>query len=442
MKLFFTIALWASLSAATPAPVCQADKCFPILKLNPPLAKLATTICQKLIRSTPPATLIKTATTTITTTTTPAAPINTITATNSITVTTEVVCTTTVTVAESLTTSYAFTQQHVVKKRQDLAFAAMGAGCSEKSMALTAKISKACSCFLTPTATTTATATVTSTSVLGTPPAVITTVTTIVAVTTQSCTSTVTSTVTNADGGGSLTCGAPVAAYTSGSISCNRPAPAGQTDGRLRIEGNDNEGTVFEGCIISGPHDVTTPSGGTHKCDGTNNGANPNPGTTSIGKIDDAAKAFGFTFDGSWSDRFQDFFITRINQADSTASGNQFWGVLQDRVFTPVGGCEVQARPGVEDLWAWNAFNVNYFLGISPQYASVPPGSSVTVTITGTNGDNGNANPISGAVLSGQGTSDGNGQVTFQAPTTRGCYVYKATMSNSVRSNAFYLSVF
>jgi len=438
MKLYLTIALWAGLSAATPAPVCQADKCFPILKLNPPLAKLATTICQKLIRSTPPATLTKTATTTITTTSTPVAPFNTVTATASITVTTGYVCTTTVSTQEPLTTSYAFTQQHVIKKRQDLAFAAMEAGCSEKSVALTAKISRACSCFLTPTATRTATATVTSTSVLGIPPAVITTVTTTTTATAQLCTSTVTETV---GGGGSMTCGAPVSAYTSGSISCNRPAPAGKTDGRLRIEGNGNEGTIFEGCIISGPHDVTTPAGGTHKCDGTNNGANPTPGTTSIGKIDDAAKAFGFTFDGSWSSQFDDFFITRINQADSSVGGNQFWGVLQDRTFTPAGGCEVQARPGVEDLWAWNAFSVNFFLGISPQYAAVPPGSPVTVTITGSDGS-GNVSPISGAELSGRGTSDANGQVAFQAPNERGCYVYKATRADSIRSNAFYLSVF
>jgi hypothetical protein len=95
------------------------DKRFPILKLNPPLAKLATTICQKLIRSTPPATLTKTATTTITTTSTPVAPVNAVTAIASVTVTTGYVCTMTVT-QEPLTTSYAFTQKHVIKKRQDL----------------------------------------------------------------------------------------------------------------------------------------------------------------------------------------------------------------------------------------------------------------------------------------------------------------------------------
>jgi hypothetical protein len=161
-----------------------------------------------------------------------------------------------------------------------------------------------------------------------------------------------------------MTCGAPVATYTSGSISCNRPAPVGQTDGRFRIEGNDDEGTIFEGCIISGPETVTTPSGGSHLCDGTNNNANLSPGATLTTQINDASILFGdFSFDGTYSSQFQDFFITRIGQSSQT--GSQFWGLLVDRVFTPAGGCQTQAEPGKEGLWAYDAFSKNAFLKVS-----------------------------------------------------------------------------
>ena len=63
----------------------------------------------------------------------------------------------------------------------------------------------------------------------------------------------------------------------------------------LRIEGSTN--TIFEGPVVTRGHDVTTPSGGTHKCDGTNNNANPFPGPTCTSALDDAAKLNDFTFD-------------------------------------------------------------------------------------------------------------------------------------------------
>jgi hypothetical protein len=166
-----------------------------------------------------------------------------------------------------------------------------------------------------------------------------------------------------------MTCGAPVATYTSGSISCTSPASPEETNGRFRIEGTDSEGTIFEGCIISRPETVTTPSGGSHLCDGTNNNANPSPGATLTTQINDAANLVGdFDFDGTYSSQFQDFFITRIGQSSQTSS--QFWGLLVDRVFTPAGGCQTQVEPGKEGLWAYDAFNKNAFLKVSSCLAS------------------------------------------------------------------------
>ena len=54
----------------------------------------------------------------------------------------------------------------------------------------------------------------------------------------------------------------------------------------LRVEGPDK--TVFDGPVTTDGHSVTTDKGGTHECDGTNNGAYPEPGPTATGALDDA----------------------------------------------------------------------------------------------------------------------------------------------------------
>ena len=64
----------------------------------------------------------------------------------------------------------------------------------------------------------------------------------------------------------------------------------------LRIEGATD--TIYEGKIGTAPGLVTTPSGGTHECDGTNNNANPNPGSTATTALQSAAGICGFGFDG------------------------------------------------------------------------------------------------------------------------------------------------
>ena len=92
----------------------------------------------------------------------------------------------------------------------------------------------------------------------------------------------------------------------------------------LRVEGLTD--TAYEGPINSGPRNITTASGGTHLCDGTNNGANPQPGNTPTDALDAAAKLAGFTYDGTFDPEFDDFFITTINGDTETAT--EFWGIL------------------------------------------------------------------------------------------------------------------
>ena len=64
----------------------------------------------------------------------------------------------------------------------------------------------------------------------------------------------------------------------------------------LRIEGAEK--TIFEGSVTTIGHNVTTASGGTHMCDGTNNAANPTPGPTCTSALASAAKVHKFDFDG------------------------------------------------------------------------------------------------------------------------------------------------
>jgi hypothetical protein len=158
-------------------------------------------------------------------------------------------------------------------------------------------------------------------------------------------------------------CGVPIQYYTSGTVTCSNTSPSPSSNALLRIEGNDSEGTIFEGCIVSSPRQVTTPSGSTHQCDGTNNSANPSPGTTPTDQIDEAAKRIGFTYDGSYDNTFSDYFITRIGQLSQTST--QFWGLLRNEQFTPVGGCQQIVGNGDRTLWAFDVFNKAYILKVS-----------------------------------------------------------------------------
>ena len=302
-------------------------------------------------------------------------------------------------------------------------------------------MSSACSCFLKPT-TKTATQTVTV-SVTASTLAPVTTTSTYKAssdTTTTVCTQSTTTYVYT----GQASCGiaSPTIASTSGQISCTAPAPAGQTNGLLRVEGGD-EGTIFEGCISSGPTIVTTPSGGAHQCDGTNDNSNPSPGATCTTQLQSAAQRNGFGFDGTYSQDFQDYFITSIDATTQTSS--QFFGLLQDRVFTAVGGCQQEIAPGgtQETLWAFDAFNANAFLSVAPDYRVVTSDTrTVQITVTGDDGKGGSA-PYGGAAVAGGGigTSAADGTISITVPTAPGCYQYKATAANALRSNAFYLTV-
>lgn len=199
----------------------------------------------------------------------------------------------------------------------------------------------------------------------------------------------------------------------------------------LRIEGFTN--TIYEAPIFSGPRNITTASGGTHPCDGTNNGANPTPGNTPTDALDAASKLAKFPFDGTYSTTFEDYFITSIGT--STQTTDKFWGILVNYQFTPVGGCQFKLKPGDQVLWAFDAFSKTAFLKVEPSAITAKKGQTKTVTVT----DGKTGAPAQGAVINGV-TTDANGKaiLTFPKP---GVFTYKATRSDAIRSNALLVVV-
>jgi hypothetical protein len=199
-------------------------------------------------------------------------------------------------------------------------------------------------------------------------------------------------------------------------------APVGVT---TRVEGAST--TILEVPVTSDGHDVTTPSGGTHPCDGTNNGAFPSPVPTPTAALDDAARANGVSWDADWFPSFSDFIVRRV--ANESATSSQFWGLIVNGKFSSSGGCQVKLNQGDEVLYAFDAFSKTAVLRLAgPGTATVGQPMNVTVT------DTESASPAANATVSGATTgADGVATVTF---SQEGVYRLKAERSDAVRSNA------
>ncbi|GAW14188.1 hypothetical protein ANO14919_035850 [Xylariales sp. No.14919] len=234
-------------------------------------------------------------------------------------------------------------------------------------------------------------------------------------------------------------CGVSFTAYptasTSGLVTCPSTVPTPSSNARLRIEGNDAEGTIFEDCVVAGPRKVSTPSGGTHECDGTNDGANLTPGTVPTAQLDAAAQLAGFSYDGTYTPAYEDYFITRIGA--SAQNGAQYWGVSVNGQLTPVGGCQFEVGNGDSTLFAFDAFNKVSYLKLTPEFAVAEAGSG-TVTVTVTDSLTGDSEV--GARVGDQYTGV-NGDAAIAVPNQPGCYKFKATRPGALRSNTFYLTV-
>lgn len=195
-------------------------------------------------------------------------------------------------------------------------------------------------------------------------------------------------------------------------------ATAAPTAVNLRIEGTS--GTVFDGPVTTDGKQITTSSGGTHKCDGTNGGANPTPGPTPTTALDDASKTGAYTWDGRFFGSFDDYLVERIGSEVNGGPPNYpSWGVFLNGIATQAGGCQVRIGAGDEVLWAYDAFSkagVSKLTG--PEAVATGQPAQVKVTDGTTNA------PLSGASV-GSATTDPNGfaTLTFDRP---GVYRLKA----------------
>jgi len=194
----------------------------------------------------------------------------------------------------------------------------------------------------------------------------------------------------------------------------------------LRVEGADR--TIFEGPVLTRGHNITTASGGSHRCNGLNNNENSKPGPTCTSALDDASRSHNrFTYDGTFFAEFEDYFITRIGTSAQTST--QFWGLLLNFQFTPVGGCQQEVKNGQEVLWAFDAFNKQYFLKASGPLLVQKNKPTKYHVVDGTTG-----NSVAGATLGGAST-DANGEATLTF-NSFGEHTLKAEHPNGIRSNA------
>jgi hypothetical protein len=207
-------------------------------------------------------------------------------------------------------------------------------------------------------------------------------------------------------------------------------AEAAPVSVNLRVEGQSR--TIFDGPVTTDGHTITTPSGGTHPCDGTNNGAHPGPVPTATAALDDGARLNNLTWDAAWFDSFQDYAVNRV--ADESATSSQFWGYAVNFKFASVGGCQMRVNQGDEVLWIFDAFSKTNVLKLAGPGAATT-GAPVTVQVT----DGGDGSPQAGASVGGAQTgADGRATLSF---ADAGVHRLKAERAGSVRSNTITLCV-
>ncbi|MER5872742.1 DUF4430 domain-containing protein [Streptomyces sp. NPDC002044] len=140
---------------------------------------------------------------------------------------------------------------------------------------------------------------------------------------------------------------APAVAQAKATPNTNAPVKVS-----LSVQGPN--GLLFKGKIKTKGHDVTTATGGTHTCDGTNGGANPTAVPTATAALDDAARKRHFTWDGTWYASFDDFSVDTIKQV--SGGGVAYWNISVNGTPTPVGGCQFKLKAGDKVAFTWTSF--------------------------------------------------------------------------------------
>ncbi len=172
-------------------------------------------------------------------------------------------------------------------------------------------------------------------------------------------------------------------------------AVAAPADVHVRIEGADS--TLFDRSVRVDGHDVRAASDAQpHRCDGTNAHRNATPGPTATSAAVDALASLGQGFDGQWYQGLDDYFVSRLGPEREDNDKLWWWGLLVNRRFSAVGGCQAQLRDGDEVLWALDAFGGRPFLWLAGP-ATAQLGAPLSVAVSSTAGDR----PTPGAPYAG-----------------------------------------
>lgn len=223
----------------------------------------------------------------------------------------------------------------------------------------------------------------------------------------------------------------------------------GESMVHLRIEGDEE--TLFDGKILTKAMKVTSESGETDKCDGTNNRLNSVPGATVIGALHSAAMQAAFTWDGWGTEKmkkpdeqfficfrtywpsFDDYSITQIGRDYQTNS--KHWSILLNFEYIQVGGCQQQVEQGDQILFAYNVAKKSDFLQLKLSQETIPVGIPLTVIVA----DARTGAPISDATVAHQITdADGQAIIIFRRP---GSEKLQAEHPDAVRWNTIFISV-
>ena len=222
-----------------------------------------------------------------------------------------------------------------------------------------------------------------------------------------------------------------LAASVAAAVVLCAPAPALATPAtvNLRVEGSSS--TPFEGPITTDAKTIDNSGSGPQPCDGTNGGANPTPGPTATGALDDASLTGALTWAGSWDPTYEDFFVTRIGSDDTPSDFSTTWGLFINWILAPQGGCHMQVHQGDDVLWAFSKYGAPLLQLTAPARAATGEAFDVTVQ---QNDGNGNRTAAAGASVAGA-TTDANGHAGVSFPDA-GQHTLKATRGDAVRSNA------
>ncbi|MFF6869603.1 DUF4430 domain-containing protein [Streptomyces sp. NPDC003444] len=145
-----------------------------------------------------------------------------------------------------------------------------------------------------------------------------------------------------------------LALTTAPAAQAHSPAAYTNAPVRVTVTVQGPDGLLFKKKIFTWGHDVTTATGGTHKCDGTNGGAHATKVPTPTAALDHAAKRNSFSWDGTWYASFDDYAVETVKGV--SGGGSAYWNISVNGVSTPVGGCQFEIENGDQVTFTWTSF--------------------------------------------------------------------------------------